>query len=151
MAGAGGSPAVASCAEPRAAVQPPGCDEGACVQAMPACRARYSLLFQLCEDLARRPCVSEYGECLRCHGGCPCRACALAVQPWDFSDEWHPSLFEDSRSCHVNEVRRATRRAQYYQLQCSGVRRDNTTDDIRAPVWAPVPDSRPRAGDPRAM
>ena len=114
-------------------------------------RMTFSALFQLCVDLARRPCVAHDGECLRCHTRCSCRACALEVQPWDFADPWHPALFEDRRSCHINEVRRATRKAQYYQLQCSDVRRDNTDGDIRSAVWAPVPDPRPRAGDPRAM
>ena len=114
-------------------------------------RMTFSALFRLCVDLARRPCVAHDGECLRCHTRCSCRACALEVQPWDFADPWHPALFEDRRSCHINEVRRATRKAQYYQLQCSDVRRDNTDGDIRSAVWAPVPDPRPRAGDPRAM
>ena len=32
--------------------------------------------------------------------------CALEVVPYDLTDVWHPSRFEDARSTHVNAVRR---------------------------------------------
>ena len=114
-------------------------------------RARYSRLFLLCQDEARHPSLAPRGACRNCYGGCNCRACRIEFCPYDFTDMWHPSLFEDARSTHVNEVLRATRKAQYFQLQCERRRIDNTLHDLRAPVWHPPPDPRPRAGDPRAM
>ena len=114
-------------------------------------RESYSRLFLLCCDVARRPSLAERGACVRCYEGCDCRACQVAVCPYDFSDLWHPALFEDRRSTHVNEMLRSTRKAQAFQLQSLQQRLDNTLVDPRAPVWHPPPDQRPRAGDPRAM
>ena len=88
--------------------------------------------------------------CIAAFGRCQCCVCVLEPRLGDH-DPWHPDLFEDATSCHMNEVRRATRRAQWQQLQRSDVRRDNTATDFRHAVWTRTPTTKPRAGDPRSM
>ena len=113
----------------------------------------YSSVFIACRDLARHPMVaaSSTAACRDCHRRCDCRSCTADVCPYDLSDSWHPANFEDQRSTHVGAVRAAMRKAQFYQLQRSDVRRDNSIRDPRQAFDDVPATGRPRAGDPRAM
>ena len=113
--------------------------------------AVYSETFSAYAELARSPAAPRSGrQCLAAFGACSCCVCVLEPRIGD-DDPWHPDKFGDATSVHMQQVRRAKRRALSRQLSRSDVRRDNTRRDFRDDATAPTDDPRPRAGDPRAM
>ena len=113
--------------------------------------AAYSALFAAYATVARSlPAPRVDRRCISAFGYCSCTVCVL--EPLlGTEDPWAPERFADATSCHMQQVRRATRKALYRQLQRSDVRRDNTRTDFRSATWDGDGRPEPRASDPRAM
>ena len=76
-------------------------------------------------------------RCISAFGYCSCTVCVL--EPLlGTEDPWAPERFADATSCHMQQVRRATRKALYRQLQRSDVRRSQQAPRREAWAWIAV-------------